>query len=66
MSRKTKPPTVKTVARALSSLQRAMAVVYADEGRHELTRTNEHGTIVVTWKSGREVLNEKDKPEEGR
>lgn len=51
-----KPPTVKTVARHLAALQKAMAHVYGDS--KVLERTNEFGTIRVEWRSGPEVMRE--------
>lgn len=51
----TRKPTARTIQRMVTRLQAALAVVYADEGRHEAHRTNEHGTLTVTWASGRYV-----------
>lgn len=66
MPRPTKSPTPRTIQRMVTRLQAAMASVYRDEGHHDAKRTNEHGTMRVTWRSGRDVLTRRDEPEEGR
>jgi len=62
--RTTKPPTARSIQRMVTRLQAAMAVVYAVDGHHEAERTNEHGTMLVEWRSGRDVLTRRDRPEE--
>ncbi len=52
---KPKPPSAKSIARQLSALHRAISIVYGADGRHEVTRTTERGTLVVSWRSGWEV-----------
>lgn len=45
-------PTTRTIQRMVTRLQAALAAVYGDDGHHEAQRTNEHGTLTVTWRSG--------------
>lgn len=63
MARTRKPPTVKTIRATLAKLMRDVAAVYGGDGRADLSKTNERGTITVEWRDGRTVLEEK--PEGG-
>lgn len=57
MARASKP-TPRTIQRMVTRLQAAMASVYGEEGHHEAQRTNEHGTLSVTWRSGEFIRKE--------
>ena len=52
-------PTADAIARQVTRLLHDLAIVYAGDGEYTRSKTNEHGTISVTWKSGHDVLEEK-------
>lgn len=56
---KPKPPTAKSITRQITKLLLDLSRVYQEPGVAELRKTNEHGTIVILWKDGRSVLEEK-------
>lgn len=59
MSRQRKAPTAESIRRQVTRLLHDMAAVYSEPVR--LEKTNEHGTIVVEWRDGLAVLEEKDR-----
>lgn len=52
-----KPPTAETIRRQVTKLLHDLALVYNEPVR--LEKTSEHGTIVVEWRDGLDVLREK-------
>ena len=52
-------PTADKIAKAITKLLHDLAIVYAGDCEYTRSKTNEHGTISVTWKSGHDVLEEK-------
>ena len=51
----TRKVTPRTIQRMVTRLQAAMASVYAEAGERREERTNENGTMVVIWRSGRQI-----------
>jgi len=50
-------PTVESIRRQVTKLLHDLALVYTEPVR--LEKTSEHGTIVVEWRNGLDVLREK-------
>lgn len=51
------PPTAETIRRQVTKLLHDLVLVYSEPVR--LEKTSEHGTIVVEWRDGLDVLREK-------